>query len=270
MATTATAVSNTLAQLQSNLQAHVLRGEQAIAAQIDVSEDIPAATRLGVYANAYRVRLIEGLQSNFPHVAYLLGDEQFSELGQAYLDAYPSQHFSIRWFGHRLPEFVLHQAPYNAQPWLHELATWEWTVAGAFDAADAEPLTNDDLARVAPQEWPGLSFAVHPSLRKIVVQHNIAALAKAAADQDPEPPPPQLLMPTHWCIWRQDLQVRYRSLAEEENAALQAVMNGACFGELCEVLSEYQPVDQVPLRAATLLKTWIHEQWLVQSKRDDT
>jgi hypothetical protein len=251
----------TLPLLQTQLQANVLHGAGDIVAGIDTSEAVPAATRLEVYANAYRLRLIEALQSNYPVLHYLLGDEQFSELALGYLAEHPSQHFSIRWFGHRLAEYVGIAPQYAERSWLHELAQWEWATAAAFDAADATVLTMDMLAQVAPQDWLELRFALHPSLTRLQVASNVVALVKAAAAEQ-SPPAPQELPAANWCIWRQDLQVRYRSLATEEAAALAALANGANFGGVCEELTAFWPVEQVPMQAASLLKTWLNDHWL--------
>ena len=50
---------------------------------------------------------------------------------------------------------------------------------------------------------------------------------------------------------------RFRSLDDEESSALDVVLRGGNFAELCAVLANYQDHSQVPLRAATLLKNWL-------------
>src|SRR5690242_17143101 len=94
------------AQLQRDLQAHVLRGSNQIESQIDSTESVSSSTRLAIYADAYRLRLIEALESNYPVLAQLLGTDQFATIARYYIEAHPSQHYSIRWFGHRLAEFL--------------------------------------------------------------------------------------------------------------------------------------------------------------------
>jgi hypothetical protein len=251
----------TLAELQQALQSHVLHGDAAIVGAIDESPEIPASVRLGVYSDAYRLRLIEALESNFPVLAKLLGDAPFARLTQEYLLQHPSRHFSIRWFGDRLAEFLAEYPDYRDQPWLSELAAWEWKIATAFDAADAPILTIDDLSSIAPEQWPQLRFSSHPSVHRHVLTTNAAAIAKAASE-DQLLPTPTSSRKAEWLIWRQELSVQFRSLDAAEAAALDAAISGASFEEICEALVEHFDASDVPLRAASLLKRWTTDQLL--------
>lgn len=243
---------------QRELQSHVLHGEYAIESNI-VSDALPVATRLSVYSDAYRLRLIEALEGNYPILAELLGTETFATLATQYLDAHPSQHYSIRWFGHRFAEFL--NATQSHQPGLAELAAWEWATAHAFDAADAACLMQADVAALAPAAWGALQLRTHPSLTKLQVHSNIVDIVKASADNAPLPTP-SVADATEWCIWRQNLNVRYRSLDVIEARAIDRALHGATFGEVCEHLAEFIPPDHVPLRAAGFLKQWLEENWL--------
>jgi hypothetical protein len=248
--------------LQRELQAWVIDGEAAIATTIDASAEIPAATRLQIYSDAYRLRLIEALQANYPLLAQLLGEHGFARLTQLYLTIQPSHHYSIRWFGHRLADFLCEHPDYRKQPWLPELATWEWAIATAFDAADAATLTAADLAAVAPDAWAGMRFVLHPSVQRMALTTNVVMIAQAAAD-NLSLPRPSTQERAEWLIWRQDLTVQYRSLDAIEAAALDAVVAGATFSELCELLvAREADEDQVPLIAAGFLRQWVADQCL--------
>jgi hypothetical protein len=254
---------NNLAQLQRDLQAHVLDGDDAIAEAIDSNDDMPAATRLNIYSDAYRLRLIEALEANYPVLAKLLDDEAFGRMTQEYLAINPSRHFSIRWFGHRLPGFLREFADYRDQPWLAELAEWEWKIAAAFDAADAPPLSIDDVAGIAPEHWAALRLTLHPSVRRVSLKTNIVQIAKAAAEGAELPAPTPLDTGVEWLIWRQDLSVQYRSLSTAEAAAVDAISSGATFGEMCEAVAQFVGDDDAPLQAATFLKQWLGDYLIV-------
>ena len=86
-----------LAELQRDLQRHVLSGDAAIAAAVNGTAAVPAATRLGVYSNAYRIRLADALGDNMPHLRTLLGEEEFQAVAARYIEEHPSQFASIRW-----------------------------------------------------------------------------------------------------------------------------------------------------------------------------
>jgi hypothetical protein len=256
-----------LAQLQRALQANVVNGELAIADAIDSSAEISAATRLAIYSDAYRLRLIEALQANYPILAQFVGDDAFSRMAQEYLAIYPSRHYSVRWFGHRLAEFLSEFPDYRDQVWLNEIATWEWKIATAFDAQDADVLTADDLATLSPDAWPELRFEFHSSAQRVALKTNAAAIVKASTNGDPLPTGTSQAARTEWLIWRQDLTVQYRSLETTEAAALDVLKSGATFGAMCETIANRsKDEEQVPLFAAGFLQRWIADQCL---KRHD-
>ena len=249
-----------LAGLQHDLQRHVLDGDAAIANAVKGTPAVPVATRLSVYSNAYRARLAEALAANMPNLRELLGEEQFDVVAGRYIDAHPSRFASIRWFGDRLPWEL--DRSHAAQPWLAELARWEWTLAASFDAEDTPTVGIESLAAVAPGDWGDLCLQFHPSVQQLELRSNAQALFKALSEEQPAPEPRILERPQPWLLWRQDLKTQYRSLEPAETAALTVVRGGGTFGEMCEALCEWHEADEVPLVAAGMLKRWIVEQLL--------
>jgi hypothetical protein len=253
-----------LAQLQRALQAHVIAQDMTIAENIHATADISVSTRLQIYSDAYRLRLIEALQSNYPVLCDMLGADDFSTLAQRYLNAFPSQHFSIRWFGDRLAQFVTCDAAYCEASWLRELIQWEWATASAFDAADVALLRVEDLASVASEEWPSLRFEPHPSLQRLTLTTNTVAIVQASIADELPPAPRATPIQTEWMIWRQALTVRYRSLDAAEAAAINALLAHGTFSDICAALAEHADAEQVPLHAASLLKNWITDECLAK------
>jgi hypothetical protein len=250
-----------LSGLQRDFQRHVLRGDAAIEDAVKATPAVPASTRLAVYSNAYRIRLADALAANMPRLKELLGPEEFGAIAAAYVDAHPSQFASIRWFGDRLAH-VLEQS-HSSQPWLAELARWEWALATSFDAADAPTVGVECLAAVAPGDWGELRLKFHPSVQYLELATNAQALFKALAEEEAPPQPAILEHPQPWLLWRQDLKTQYRSLDPAETAALLVMRSGGTFGEMCEVLCEWHDADEVPLAAAGMLKRWIVDALLI-------
>ena len=251
---------STLAGLQRDLQHHVLNGDAAVTGAVNGTPAVPVATRLAVYANAYRIRLADALAANMPQLRQLLGEEEFGTVAGRYIDEYPSQFASIRWFGDRLAQ-VLAQS-HTSQPWLAELAAWEWALAASFDAPDAPTAGVEALASVAPGDWAELCLEFHPSVQYLELATNAQALFKALSEEQPLPQPAILERPQPWLLWRQDLKTQYRSLLPDEVAALAVVRGGGTFGAMCEALCESHDPDEVPLVAAGMLKRWLVEEQL--------
>jgi Putative DNA-binding domain len=245
-----------LRQMQRELQNFLLGEDSTIESAIVDAPPLPARARLDIYHNAYRVRLIDALDDTYPVLHALLGDEMFAALGEEFLAEHPSVHRSIRWYGSELPEFLQRHAPYADQPILAEIALLEWTLAAVFDSADAKSVQRSEFAAIHPSAWGGLRFEFHPSLRRLHLQWNTAAVWLAMSRGDAPPDPECAGQSAPWLLWRQDLQNYFRSMTPDEEAALDAALGGANFGEICGALADWLPQEEIPLRAAGLLGSW--------------
>jgi hypothetical protein len=251
-----------LARLQQNFQHYVLQGDAAIQCAIVEDAAADATRRLDVYYQAYRLRLAEVLRNDFTGVRQLLGTDGFEEMARAYVEASPSPHFNARWYGDRLSGFLQHTAPWSHNAALAEMAALEWGMTIAFDAPDESSAAIEDVAALSPEEWPRMQLAFAKSLQCFDLQWNVAAIRRALDREVDVPDVVQLDDAPRHVVWRTDLEVRHRALETDEAAALTAAMDGATFGELCERLCEWHSEDTVAMRAAELLKRWIHDQWI--------
>lgn len=249
------------AELQRAVQRHVMHADNAVLAEVNESAKVPRAVRLGIYSNAYRLRLIDGIGANFPQLQAVLGDEAFDALALEYIDAHPSRHFSIRWFGAQLSDYL--QATRPTQPWFAELAHWEWTLTEVFDAPDATPIDASVLASVEPERWWTLRFELHPSMRRLHLLTNAQGIYKALVEEADPPEPALLETAQDWLLWRQQLSSQFRSIAASEARALELVRADGTFEDVCESLCEWYAEEEVPAQAATLLKGWVAEGLIV-------
>jgi hypothetical protein len=246
----------TLAGVQGDFQAYLLRGSEAVTPHLIGSARVPLETRLGIYAGAYRSRLAEALAANYPALAKLL-DADFDALASAYVRTHDSSFFSIRHYGDELPGFLALHEDYAAAPVLAELARWEWAMTHVFDAADAPPLTHAALARVPPEQWAQLRFQWHPSVQRLALGWNVPQIWQALSSEAERPPTAFSHTPTQWLLWRQELTSYFRSLPPTEAALLDAARGGSPFGELCALLCDELGDAQAPVQAATLLRGWV-------------
>src|SRR5690348_15127611 len=97
---------NHLMNLQNKFQSYLITADCDINVEIEETKKVSAETRLGIYRDAYRFRLIDALASNYPILQKYLGDDAFQELALLYIDAHPSLFRSIRWFGNQLENFL--------------------------------------------------------------------------------------------------------------------------------------------------------------------
>lgn len=248
-----------LERLQNDFLRWLVQGDKTFELDILGSEKVGTELRLDIYRNAYRMRLLEALTDSYPALHTLLGDERFEAMAFAYLDTHPSHNFSIRWFGHRLSEFLTGSPEYRDIPVLAEMAAFEWALRDAFDAADVPVQDLDDLRRIAPEEWAALRFRLHPSLRRLDLSWNTAQLW-SAIDQGSEPIPfEQNDYPIGWAVWRRDLRTFFRSLDVDEAWALDAAVDGETFGAICAGITEWVDELNAPQRAAGMVGRWVGE-----------
>lgn len=256
-----------LSRLQQAFQGYVLRGEPEVVERIGGGASVDPQRRLRIYADAYRLRLVEALATDYEALRALLGDEAFNTACHAYVQATPSAFRNVRWYGADLPEFLRVTQPWAQQLAAHEVALFEWTLTLAFDAADDPVVRFQDLAQLPPTQWPVLGFVLHPSVRLIELRTNAPALRKATDAGEPLAEPEVGDKPNSWLIWRKELSACFRSLSEPESWALSTIRDGANFTELCEGLCTwFTPEDAAP-QAAALLRQWVDDE-LISDLRD--
>lgn len=253
--------THSLAELQRDFQRHVMHGHDRIIDAVGGTPSVPATLRLAIYSEAYRLRLTDALASSLPRLQQWMGQDRFAALASDYIELSPSSYPSIRWFGDQLP--LLLRRSFPDEPWLAELASWEWAIAAAFDGADAEPVGVEALAAVAPDRWPVLRFQFHPTVQCLRMRTNAPLLFKALTAETALPDARTLDAPQPWLIWREGLKTQYRSLTDDESAALEAMRAGGTFEALCDTLCSWHELDAVPAQAAGLLKRWVVEQMIV-------
>jgi hypothetical protein len=256
-----------LAHIQDAFQRFLIQGDPAIEAHIVGTQRVPVATRLGIYGDGYRSRLIEALQATYPVLAELLGEEDFQRLADAYVRTHISTFASIRFYGDELAEFLAADADYSQAPVLAELARWEWALAGAFDALDAAPLGVGAFAQLPPEEWAQLRLNWSPTVHVLQLEWNVAELWKAVTDEQERPEPALAAQPGSWLLWRHELQIYFRSLEADEAATIAAARAGECFGDLCVLLCAQHEENEASLRAASLLRGWVHSGLIVGMSR---
>ncbi len=244
-------------QLQNQFQSYVMQQDEAILDHVIGTNKVPKEIRLGIYKNAYRLRLQEILASSYPILQRFLGEESFDKLCIDYIAVYPSHYRSVRWFGDQLFLFLQAHVKYKKKPYLAELAQWEWTSALAFDAANSSILQLEQMAEVKAELWETIKFKINPSSYRLNVFWNVVPIWQAMSDGKDPAKPKKNAEPVAWVVWRKELVIQFSSMPNDEAFALDALIAGKSFGEICEGLCEFIDEQDVGLRAASLLKGWI-------------
>lgn len=245
-----------LCHLQDKFQNYLLQGNSDFQNLIVSTEKVSVETRLGIYSNAYKSRLIEALASNYPVLNGYVGDTIFEKIASEYINQFPSCFRSIRWFGDSLSEFLHHHHEYKELPYLSELSRFEWLQTLVFDAADRPVLQLKEVAQIHPESWAAMRLCAHPSLHRVDLSWNVVQIWQAVAeDQTPNEPIKGPCEP--WILWRKELMNRFCSLTESEAWAIDAVFKKLTFGEICVGLCHWMSEEEAGSYAASLLRGWI-------------
>lgn len=203
------------------------------------TEKVSAQTRLSIYSNAYRLRLLGLLAMDYPFAQQLMGESLFDELGNEYIDVCTPDHYSPIYFSRHFSRFLaehhLEQALYA------EFAALEWGLLEVLLAEDTPHLEATTLAETPPEDWPGLTFKLHPSFKIIPMRTNAPEFYRAMLKEGALPEEviiEQNTAATHWAIWRFERSPYFQSLTPEQAGMLQAIQTKQSFIELCAGLCE--------------------------------
>lgn len=249
-----------LQQLQADFKAYLFEEIPSIYTSITATSDEQRESRLQIYQNAYYLRLIDSLKQDYEALHTVLGEQEFTQLVLAYIRLHPSSFASLRHYGDLLAKFIRQSAYFKGREYVAELAQLQWLLVEAFDAADKAIISEQVLAQIPPLQWPEIHLTFHPSIRRMTCQWNTVEIYAATKSQIQTPAAIPLEEPMDVLVWRHKLVTRYRTLAADESTLLIRAIEGTNFSELCEHLNQYSDDHQQnAMRAASLLKTWVHD-----------
>ena len=246
-----------LLDLEHSFQNYLLHTDLDIFRHVVGTTKVPVDVRLEIYGFAYRSRLHEALTSSYPVLHRYLGDEAFEALCYTYIDTNPSPFRSIRWFGDQLPTFLSQIEQYQEFPYLAELAQFEWAIALVFDATDSPVMQLEDMQHIPPEAWTDMQFKIHPSAHHLPLSWNVVQIWQMLNDEQTPDDPQQSESSVNWILWRNELMTLFSSLSDDESWAINAMINGATFGEICEGLCQWVDEENAGVHAASLLKGWL-------------
>lgn len=262
-----------LVELQSRLQDYVLgdgsdmegalflvRGGATQPGDSPDHHPVKDKRRLNIYHGAYRSRMHEVLQSAFEHTWTYLGDEAFHATCARFIEAHPSRSPNLRDYGGDFPCFLHRALPADTE--VAELATMDWRLHSAFDAPNADLLTGDQLAVVSETAWASLGFVFHPSVSLALFEWNVLDIWHALDQGESPPSARKLEKPIGHLFWRNAQRSYFRSLGEDEYAALSGLIEGHGFARVCEELALHYPDAGIETSIGTWLARWLTDELL--------
>src|SRR5580692_2024723 len=168
---------------------------------VEPSKRRTSVERLEIYANAYYARLLECLRDEYPALLHAAGDEVFDGLAFGYLQAYPSQSYTLGDLSRRFAQYLEETRPTDedeadagAGPswpeFLIDLVRLERCYSDVFDGPGAERMSLLDAAALkdlSPEAWMQARLVTVPCLRLLPLRFPVHEYATAVREkQNPD------------------------------------------------------------------------------------
>ncbi len=204
--------------------------------------------RLEIYNQQYWFRVKDALAEDYRALRRILGGAAFEALSIEYLQDHPSRSFSLRNLGSKLVDWLIAhpEAAGRRHRLAIDVARIEWAFVEAFDNAEREPLTAEQIATLDGNS----RLALQPHLRLIALEHPADDLVIDLNDREKQQPseagreaddgaeviPPEKFArlarkPTFVAAHRVNNSVYYLRLKREEFLTLAALDQGLTLGE---------------------------------------
>lgn len=262
-----------LKTLQAQFQACLIDDDQQIESSIMSTANFNVQDRLAVYADGYRLRLVDILAKEFPLLKLFCGEEKFDDAAFAYLDQHHSQHYSLYQFGKYFSEFL--KSYYKNEPIITELAAFERALGDVLLAGNAQRIGVQALLDLTPEQWPLIKLLLHPAVqsldltlnvpviwRALNAQQSLNLLDTAVGENKDEGYARDLLStvessPASYLIWRFHLQPYFRALTPQEMQIFSSIQRGDCFAQTCEDLMGHLAEEEIGGFVASVLQQWL-------------
>ncbi|WP_237151720.1 HvfC/BufC N-terminal domain-containing protein [Oryzibacter oryziterrae] len=197
--------------------------------------------RFAVYRNNVHVGLVGALEARFAVTRRIVGDPFFRGMARAYVAEHKPASPLMFAYGDDFPAFVASLVEIAAVPYLADVAMLEVRWSHAYGAADVQPMTVADLARIPPDQLADCRAFFHPSAGWLHSDYPVATIW--ALHQEPDVPRFELGSGESVLVIRPDSDVLLHSLEPAEAAFVDHLIRGHTLGEAAEAAAAYPKFD---------------------------
>ena len=143
----------------------------------------PSEKRFNVYRNNVVVSLSDALETAFPVIRKLVGEEFFRAMAGVHVRAHPPKRAVMMGYGEDMPDFLEAFPPVAHLPYLPDVARLELLLRESYHAADHHPLPAEAFGDIAPDDLMVRKFALAPSLRLLRSEHPVYGIWRANTNE---------------------------------------------------------------------------------------
>lgn len=157
---------------------------EVVEAIIKPNDRLTSFERLEIYNRQYWFRILSALAEDFPGLRAIIGEKQFEKMAVVYLAECPSESFTLRNLGARLPAWLLKHLEYveKVERIAMDMVRLEWANIMAFDSAESPALTENDLTNLGEDPC----FHLQPHLQLLDLSYPVDDLLLSIRHNDGE------------------------------------------------------------------------------------
>ena len=121
--------------------------------------------RLTIYMSDFWPRCLGSLAEDFPRLYRYLGETVFMDWMRQYVTACPSESYTLLHLGRRLPEFLRTHYCEKDNPFVCDIARFEWAQMEAQESPNSPRFDPDLLQEAQKESVTELPLSLHPSVR---------------------------------------------------------------------------------------------------------
>lgn len=218
------------------------------------------AQGLAIYRNNYRVTLVDALADTFQRTARWVGEDAFHQAAAHHVIAHPPTGWTLDDVGYGFDATLAEL--FANDPEVSELAWVEWSMHQAFGAVDAGPLSAEGFAAATSEfddeDWGSLCLIFLPRTASRILHHDIAAMWHALDADVFSPLAFQLDTQVSCHVYREGERPTFLVAPASEHEALKAMMEGASFGDIIQMLADQSSLESAAAETGAMLGRWLH------------
>ncbi len=235
--------------------------------------------RLEIYNRQYWFRVLGAVAEDFPALRSVIGARAFEAMSVAYLSEHPSRSFSLRNLGSNLAEWLAKNPHFAGRraSLAEDVARMEWAFVEAFDGAERDPLTLEQIStldgdsRLSLQphlQLVALDFPVDDLVLNLHKHDKRQASEAGVRHEEDEQAPAKLAplrrRPTWLAAHRVDFSVYYLGLKRGEFETLAAIRAGMPLAQAIEIgiTSSRVPSSRRPQLVGQWFTNWSELGWI--------
>lgn len=191
---------------------------------------VPFSERLKIYHANVVGSAVKTLQSNFPLVQKLVGEDFFRSMASMYVIENPPKEGYLNLYGAGIYHFITHYNPAKHLPYLSDIARLEQAISKAYNAPDDTALDINRLNAVPHKELSDLIMKLRPSATLLQSSYPLEEIRALCKDETENIPDMSKTYDTMLLILRPDLDVTVISLAQAEFMILTDLQKGLSLG----------------------------------------